>query len=63
MHTPRLVPDAGDAGEGGRVDVPGVRDAVGGEVGRAERELVGLQRGEEVAVPQLATDHLPRGIV
>ena len=44
--TPRLIADAGDAGEGGRVDVPGVRDAVGGEVGGAERELVGLQRGE-----------------
>ena len=53
-----LVPDARDAGQRGHVDVTGVRDAVGGEVGRAERELVGLQRGEQVAVSQLATHHL-----
>ena len=36
----------------------GVRDPVGGEVRRAECELVGLQRGEQVAVSQLTTNHL-----
>ena len=53
-----LVANAGDAGQRGRLDVTGVRDAVGGEVCRAERELVGLQRGEQVAVSQLAAHHL-----
>ena len=54
----RLVPDARDAGQRGPLHVRGVRAAVGREVGRAERELVGLQGREEVAVAQLAADHL-----
>ena len=54
-----LVPDARDAGQRGHLDVTGVRDpGVGGKVGCAERELVGLQRREQVAVTQLATHHL-----